>query len=240
DMIMTLDECAPYPCDHAQAEKSVERTTIWAKRSKEHFIKTEKEQGKQFLFSIVQGATFEDLRQRSARALIDIGFNGYAIGGVSVGEPVPIMFETLDWVMPLLPEDKPRYLMGVGSPDDIVEGVMRGMDIFDSVLPTRMARNRAALTRKGRINLRNLPYAKDARPIEEECGCYTCRSFSRAYLRHLIVAKEMLASTLLSIHNLRMLADLTNDLRQAIEGGKLENFVKGFRAEYQKHRSPGS
>ena len=231
---MVLDECTE-PYDRAYNEEALQRTHAWAERSL-----NVKKRSDQALFGIVQGGVFPDLRVRSAEFLSSFEFSGIAVGGLSVGETKQEMYAILETIDPILPQDKPRYLMGVGSPDDIVEGVMRGMDIFDSVLPTRMARNRAALTRKGRINLRNLPYAKDARPIEEECGCYTCRSFSRAYLRHLIVAKEMLASTLLSIHNLRMLADLTNDLRQAIEGGKLENFVKGFRAEYQKHRSPGS
>jgi len=234
DIIMVLDECTE-PYDRTYNEEALQRTHAWAERS----LRVKK-RSDQALFGIVQGGVFPDLRVRSAEFLSSLEFSGIAVGGLSVGETKQEMHAILETIDPILPQNKPRYLMGVGSPDDIVEGVTRGVDIFDSVLPTRMARNQAALTRKGRINLRNLPYANDARPIEEDCECYTCRSFSRAYLRHLIVAKEMLAATLLSIHNLAMLADLVNDLRKAIEAGKLEDFVIAFRAQYQKHRAPES
>lgn len=232
DIIMVLDECTE-PYDRSYNEQALQRTHVWAERSLDV-----KKRADQALFGIVQGGVFPDLRIRSAEFLSSLEFSGIAVGGLSVGETKQEMHTILETIEPILPQNKPRYLMGVGSADDIVEGVLRGVDIFDSVFPTRMARNNAALTRTGRINLRNLPYANDARPIDEDCGCYTCRSYSRAYLRHLIVSKEMLAATLLSIHNLTMLADLVYDLRRSIEGGELEDFVQAFRTQYQKHRSP--
>lgn len=234
DIIMAFDECAP-PYDLAYNEEAVERTHRWAVRCLE--AKTREDQA---LFGIVQGGIFPDLRAKSAEFISSLNFPGIAIGGLSVGETKEEMAAMLDVVIPLLPEDKPRYLMGVGSPEDIVEGVVRGIDLFDCVLPTRMARNHAVLTRRGRINLRNATFAEDPRPIEEDCTCYTCRSFSRAYLRHLIVAQEILAATLLSIHNLHMLLALLDDLREAIRNTKLESFVQTFRMNYQKHRPKGT
>src|SRR3989338_3935744 len=169
DMIMPLDECAPYPCDRLQAEESVRRTTHWAKRSHKHFLQNQNEVKKQYLFGIVQGATFEDLRHQSAQELLDIGFDGYAIGGVSVGEPIDMMFETLDWVVPLLPANQPRYFMGIGYPDQIVRAVGEGMDMFDTVIPTKFGRYGTAFTRRGRLVVRNNEFALDFGPIDETC-----------------------------------------------------------------------
>jgi queuine tRNA-ribosyltransferase len=230
DIIMVLDECAT-PYEREYNEQALERTHQWAERALA--IKAREDQA---LFGIIQGGIFPDLRKRSAEFISSLDFPGVAIGGLSVGETKEEMHDILDVVEPILPRDKPRYLMGVGSPDDIVEAVWRGVDIFDCVLPTRMARNNAALTRTGRMNLRNAPYRSDRRPIDQQCSCYTCKNFSRAYVRHLIVAQEMLAATLLSIHNLQTLISLSNDLREAIIAGRLDKFVEEFRAHYQKHR----
>ncbi len=233
DMIMPLDECAPYPCDRAQAEKSVERTTIWAKRSKEHFSKTETEKGKQFLFGIVQGATFEDLRQRSARELIDIGFDGYAIGGVSVGEPIPIMFETLDWVMPLLPEDKPRYLMGIGLPDQVVKAVGEGIDMFDTCIPTRYGRHGSAFTSRGRVVLRNAAHTKSFVPIDDACSCRVCRKYTRSYIRHLLNSNEILGLKLVTYHNVYFYVNLMKQIRAAIAQDHYQEFERKFLSSYE-------
>ena len=230
DIIMVLDECAE-PYDRAYNEQAMARTHSWADR-----CLAAKKRPDQALFGIVQGGVFADLRQQSAEFIASLDFPGIAIGGLSVGETKDEMLSMLDVLDPVLPEDRPRYLMGVGSPEDIVEGVLRGMDIFDCVLPTRMARNHAALTRLGRINMRNAPLADDPRPIDRDCHCYTCRHFSRAYLRHLAVAKEMLAATLLSIHNLHTLIVLTQDLRASIIAGEVESFAQHFLAAFQKHR----
>jgi len=230
DIIMVLDECSQ-PYDREYSEQAMLRTHAWAER-----CLAAKKRPDQALFGIVQGGVFPDLRMQSAEFIASLGLPGIAIGGLSVGETKDEMLSMLEVLDPILPEDRPRYLMGVGSPEDIVAGVLRGVDMFDCVLPTRMARNHAALTRRGRINLRGAPYAEDARPIDPDCGCYTCRSFSRAYLRHLIVAKEMLAATLLSIHNLHTLISITHDLRQAIIAGEVQSFARDFLKEYRKHR----
>jgi queuine tRNA-ribosyltransferase len=190
------------------------------------------------LFGIVQGGVFSDLRQDSARFIASLPFAGLAIGGLSVGETKPEMHAMLEVVTAELPPARPRYLMGVGSPEDLVEGVVRGIDLFDCVLPTRMARNHAALTLRGRLNLRNAAFADDPRPIDEGCDCATCRQHSRAYLRHLMVAQEMVAATLVSIHNLRTLIRLSEALRQAILDGRLAEVADAFRTGYRKHRSP--
>ena len=232
DIIMTLDEC-PEPYDRAYNEAALARTHAWAKR-----CLAAKTRHDQAMFGIVQGGVFPDLRRDSARFIASLGLPGIAIGGLSVGESKEETLAMLEITIAELPEDRPRYLMGVGSPEDLVEAVARGVDLFDCVLPTRMARNDAALTRLGRLHLRNAAFADDPRPIDPECPCYTCRHFSRAYLRHLIVAKEMLSATLLSIHNLHTLIALTADLRQAIRQGRLSAFVQDFRARYQKHRPP--
>ncbi len=230
DIIMALDECAE-PYDRAYNEQAMARTHSWAER-----CLAAKKRPDQALFGIVQGGVFADLRRQSAEFIASLGFPGIAIGGLSVGETKDEMLGMLDVLNPVLPEDRPRYLMGVGSPEDIVEGVLRGIDIFDCVLPTRMARNHAALTHQGRINMRNAPLADDPRPIDPDCHCYTCQHFSRAYLRHLAVAKEMLAASLLSIHNLHTLIGLTQDLRAGIIAGEVESFAKQFLAAFRKHR----
>jgi queuine tRNA-ribosyltransferase len=230
DIIMAFDECAP-PHDRAYNEQAMERTHAWLERCME--AKTRHDQA---LFGIVQGGTFQDLRARSAEFIASKNLPGIAIGGLSVGETKEEMAAMLEVVDPILPEEKPRYLMGVGSPEDIVSAVERGIDIFDCVLPTRMARNHAALTRTGRLNMRNAPYARDPRPIDESCPCYACSNFSRAYIRHLVVAREILAATLLTIHNLHTLISLTQDLRDAVLAGRLDSFAEAFRAGYQKHR----
>jgi queuine tRNA-ribosyltransferase len=230
DIIMTLDECAD-PLDRAYNEQALERTHAWAER-----CLAAKRREDQALFGIVQGGVFPDLRLRSAEFIRRLDFPGLAIGGLSVGESKADMLAMLDVLEPVLPSDRPRYLMGVGSPEDLVEGVLRGVDLFDCVLPTRMARNHAALTRLGRLNLRNALFTQDPRPIDSTCDCATCRTFSRAYLRHLIVAEEMLAATLLSIHNLRTLTRLAAELRQAVIEGRLTVFAQAFLSTYHKHR----
>jgi queuine tRNA-ribosyltransferase len=228
DIIMALDECAE-PLDRGYNEQALARTHAWAER-----CLRAKRRPDQALFAIVQGGVFVDLRLRSAEFLSALDTPGIAIGGLSVGESKERMHAVLEALHPALPQDRPRYLMGVGAPEDLLEAVLRGVDLFDSVLPTRVARNDAALTRAGRLNLRNAPFAEDQRPIDPECDCYTCRRFSRAYLRHLIIAKEMLSAALLSIHNLHTLIRLAADLRQAIQ----EDRLAGFAAEFRARREP--
>lgn len=226
DIIMAFDECAK-PYDREYSKQAMERTHRWAERCLQ--AKTRPEQA---LFGIVQGGVFPELREESAKFISSLGFPGHAIGGLSVGETKHEMNEMLELVNAILPAGKPRYLMGVGSPEDLINSVLRGVDIFDCVLPTRLARHKAAMTRTGRMNLQNASHAHDARPIDEACGCYTCQHFSRAYLRHLIVAKELLAGTLISIHNLSMLLELMRDARQAIINGRYQNFAADFLANY--------
>ncbi len=226
DIIMAFDECAP-PNDRDYNEKALERTTNWALRCLE--AKTRHDQA---LFGIVQGGVFEDLRVRSAEWTASQSFDGLAIGGLSVGESKEEMHAVLDTVCPILPRDKPRYLMGVGSPEDLVNGIRRGIDIFDCVLPTRLARHQSAMTLKGRVNMLNAANARDSRPIDETCGCYTCQNFSRAYIRHLISAREMLASTLISIHNLYTLLRLVRLCREAIMEHRFDSFADDFLLNY--------
>jgi queuine tRNA-ribosyltransferase len=220
DIIMAFDECAP-PYDRANVERAMQRTHTWAERCKSAQTRHD-----QALFGIVQGGVFADLREGSAQAIAMMDFPGYAIGGLSVGETKPEMHAMLEVVNAILPEDKPRYLMGVGTPEDLVEGIRRGVDIFDCVLPTRLARHQAAMTLNGRLNLLNAVHAHDSRPIDESCGCYTCRTFSRAYLRHLVVAKEMLAATLISIHNIYTLLELVRQAREAIIACRFEDWAE--------------
>ena len=227
DIIMAFDECAP-PYDRAYNERAVARTHAWVKRCIQ--AKTRRDQA---LFGIVQGGVFPDLRQESAEFITALDLPGIAIGGLSVGETKQEMNAMLEIVDPILPADKPRYLMGVGTPVDLVNGVTRGIDIFDCVLPTRLARHNAAMTRNSRLNLVNASFASDPRPIDESCSCYTCRNFSRAYLRHLISAKEMLSATLLSIHNLHTLLQLVSEMRQAILEARFDMFVQEWRGEEQ-------
>jgi len=227
DIIMAFDECSD-PNDRAYTAKAMERTHRWAER-----CLAAKTRPDQALFGIVQGGIVPDLRTASARFIASLPFPGIAIGGLSVGETKAEMYATLDVVTPLLPEDKPRYLMGVGTPEDLIEGVARGVDIFDCVLPTRLARHNAAFSPEGRLNLMNAAYARDKRPIDETCDCYTCRTFTRAYLRHLIVAKETLAGTLLSIHNLRALIRLMETIRLAIQDGTFEAKIPALLAQWR-------
>ena len=226
DIIMVLDECAE-PGNRAYNEQALARTHAWAKRC----LRAQK-RSDQALFGIVQGGIFPDLRRQSAEFLTGLDFPGYAIGGLSVGETKTDMHAMLDITTPLLPEDKPRYLMGVGAPEDLVEGVARGVDFFDCVLPTRLARNGALFTRSGRINMRNARFARDRAPIEAGCQCYTCRNFSRAYMRHLFKAGELLASRLATIHNVHFLLDLMRDIREAIAGGSFPSFREDFLRSY--------
>jgi queuine tRNA-ribosyltransferase len=225
-IIMALDEC-PDPMDYEYNKAALERTHHWAERCLRAHTRVD-----QALFGIVQGGIFPDLRADSARFLTSLDFAGYAIGGLSVGEPKEKMWEVLDITVPLLPENKPRYLMGVGSPEDLFEGVERGIDIFDCVLPTRLARNGALFTSRGRINIRKAEFAEDPAPIEEGCGCYTCRHFSRAYLRHLFKAGEILGLRLNTIHNLYFLVDLMRRIRAAILENNFAALKESFLSEY--------
>ncbi len=226
DIIMAFDECAD-PNDEAYIKKAMERTHRWAERSLKAHRRTD-----QALFAIVQGGVNPDLRAASAEFIASLGTPGIAIGGLSVGETKAQMYNTLDVVTPLLPAEKPRYLMGVGTPEDLIEGVRRGVDIFDCVLPTRLARHHAAFSPEGRLNLKNATFKRDERPIDESCTCYTCQHFSRAYIRHLVVAKELLAGTLLSIHNLHALIHLVKDMRAAILDGSFEEKVPAWLARW--------
>ncbi|HOJ09020.1 MAG TPA: tRNA guanosine(34) transglycosylase Tgt [Clostridiales bacterium] len=224
DIIMAFDECIPYPSEYKYVYDSVERTSRWAKRCKIAHQNTEK----QSLFGIIQGGIFSDLRQKSAWEIMDIGFPGYALGGLSVGEPAEEMYEMLECTLPLLPEDKPRYLMGVGSPDYLIEGAIRGIDMFDCVLPTRIGRNGTVLTSRGRVIVRDAAYARDFSPLDPDCDCYTCRNFTRAYIRHLLKTNEVLGMRLTTYHNIKFLIDLMKKIRQAIIEDNLGDFRKNF------------
>lgn len=228
DIIMSLDECAPYPCTHEYMENSVERTLRWAKRGKDAHHNTEN----QALFGIVQGGEFADLRERCAKALVEMDFPGYSIGGTSVGEPKDVMYKMIDDAIKWLPEDKPRYLMGVGNPIDLIEGAMRGIDMFDCVLPTRVARHGALMTSHGRVNINNEKYKEDFTPLDDECDCYTCKNYTKAYLRHLHKTDEIFGKRLLSIHNIRFLLKLSEDIRQAIREDRLDLFRDEFLEKY--------
>ena len=224
DIMMCLDDCTPYPADRACTEKSMALTHRWAKRCR--VAKTGEGQA---LFGIVQGGLYRDLRRASVEALAEIGFDGYAIGGLSVGEPKALMLETLEATAPLLPAGRARYLMGVGTPEDIVEGVHHGIDLFDCVMPTRCARNGLLFTNHGKVVIKNARYRTDQAPLDETCDCYTCRNFSRAYLRHLFIAREILALLLNTIHNVRFYLALMERIRTAIAGGAFEDFRRSFR-----------
>ncbi len=223
DIAMAFDECPPYPCSYEEALNAVERTTVWAERCLQ--VPPPPDQA---VFGIVQGSVFPELRARSACALTSMGFAGYAIGGLSVGEPKNMMYEVLEYTVSLLPEEKPRYLMGVGSADCLWEGVLRGVDLFDCVLPTRIARNGTALTSWGKVVVRNAEYADDFSPVEPGCDCYTCRNFTRAYLRHLFKAGEILGHRLLTIHNLYFTLHLMSKIRQALLEDCFEERRAGF------------
>lgn len=230
DIQMILDECPAFPAEKSTIEKSLALSTRWAKRSKAAFG----EQPGHACFGIVQGGVYPDLRKRSADDLRQIGFDGYAVGGLAVGEGQSAMFDTLDATMPHLPLDKPRYLMGVGKPDDLVGAVLRGLDMFDCVLPTRSGRNGQAFTRNGTVNLRNARHADDTAPLDPLCGCPACRKYSRAYLHHVVKAGEIIASMLLTWHNLTFYQDLMAQLRSAIQRGDSERFAASFQTAYSK------
>jgi queuine tRNA-ribosyltransferase len=233
DIAMVLDECAPYPCDYEYAARSTEMTTRWAKRCKSKAESGNSKRERQLVFGIVQGATFDDLRKSSARAMVDLDFDGYAIGGVSVGEPEEEMMRAVEASEPFLPAGKPRYAMGLGTPPQMLEMIARGMDMFDCVLPTRLARNGTAFTATGTLNLKNAEFALDKRPIEESCTCAVCQEFTRGYIRHLIKAEEILGLRLITLHNLHFYLDLMRQAREHIENGSFEKFRKRFVSNYK-------
>jgi queuine tRNA-ribosyltransferase len=228
DIIMAFDECVPYGADRSYVEKSLAMTTRWLKRCKAAHT----ENDKRALFGIMQGGMDISLRRESANQIVELDLPGYSIGGLSVGEPKEVMLDVLDEAVDFLPTEKPRYLMGVGSPDMLLEGMARGIDMFDCVLPTREARHGRAMTSAGPVNVRNAKYTDDFSALDAECDCYTCRNYSKAYLRHLIKAEEILGATLLSIHNLRFLVRLMEGARQAIESETFEHYKNGFLNTY--------
>ncbi|WP_218997145.1 tRNA guanosine(34) transglycosylase Tgt [Shewanella algae] len=225
DVVMIFDECTPYPATHDEARKSMQMSLRWAKRSRDEFDRLENPNS---LFGIIQGSVYEDLRDESLKGLLEIGFDGYAVGGLAVGEPKADMHRVLEHVCPQIPTDKPRYLMGVGKPEDLVEGVRRGIDMFDCVMPTRNARNGHLFVTEGVIKIRNARHRDDTSPLDPECDCYTCKNYSRAYLYHLDRCNEILGARLNTIHNLRYYQRLMEGLRGAIETGTLDAFVKDF------------
>jgi queuine tRNA-ribosyltransferase len=263
DIVMALDECVPYPCEYDYAAKSTEMTTRWAKRCKQwkeenaerptpnvqrstdivasavsaesgaDALGTAHAAARQLLFGIVQGATFGDLRKQSAQTIVELDFDGYAIGGVSVGEPEEEMMRAVESAEPFLPKDKPRYAMGLGTPPQMLEMIARGIDMFDCVLPTRLARNGTAFTATGTLNLKNAEFALDKSPIEENCACQACREFSRGYIRHLVKAEEILGLRLITLHNLHFYLNLMSRARAEIEQGTFDQFRKAFVAEYK-------
>ena len=228
DISMAFDECTPFPSDEKTAAESMRLSMRWAQRSKDAFTQRDG----YGLFGIVQGSIYPELRAESAEALKKIGFEGYAIGGLAVGEGQEMMFQTLEATVPHLPEDKPRYLMGVGKPPDLVGAVLRGVDMFDGVLPTRSGRTAQAFTRRGTLNFMNARHAADSRPLDPDCSCYTCRNYSRAYINHLLKCDEMLGPMLLSQHNLHYYQELMAGLRGAIEVGRLADFAEEFHVQY--------
>ena len=229
DIAMSFDECPPYPVTHEYMKNSVERTLRWAKRGKEVHNNE-----RQSLFGIVQGGEFQDLREYSAKETVKLDFDGYSIGGTSVGEDKETMMKMIDYGIKYLPTDKPRYLMGVGEPTDIFEGVLRGIDMFDCVLPTRLARHGHAFTLDGKINLKNAKYKEDFSPIDNECDCECCKHYTKAYVRHLIIANETLGQRLLSIHNLRFLIKITENIRESIKNDTFLEYKKEFIDRYRK------
>lgn len=228
DIMMAFDECPPYPASHEYMKASVERTSRWAERCMTAHTNTDK----QGLFGIIQGGEYEDLRRQSAQDIISLDFPGYAIGGLSVGEPKDVMNRVLEFTTPLMPDNKPRYLMGVGSPDSLIDGAIRGVDMFDCVLPTRIARNGTMFTKKGRLVIKGAKFARDFGPVDETCECYTCKNYSRAYLRHLFKADETFGLRLASTHNLHFLMNLMKEVRQAIREDRLLDFKEEFFEEY--------
>jgi len=239
DIAMVLDECVPYPSPYEYVKASAEQTGRWAKRCLH--VKRENDPA---LFAIVQGGVHRDLREKSAQTLVEMGFQGYAIGGLSVGEPKSMMLDVLEWTTPFLPENTPHYLMGVGTPEDMIRAVILGVDFFDCVLPTRNARNGTLFTSSGKISIKQAQYAEDPRPVDETCACYTCRHYSRAYLRHLYLSKEILSSRLNSIHNLYYYINLFRKIKEAIQKSCLLDFYKshtsshGLETEFLAHFQP--
>jgi len=223
DIIMAFDQCLPHVASYEEAKAAMERTTAWARR-----CLAAKRREDQALFGIVQGVTYRDLREQSARDLVALDLPGYAIGGLSVGEPKPVMYEVLDYLVPMLPEDKPRYLMGVGSPDCLWEGVERGIDMFDCVFPTRIGRNGTALTSRGRIIVRDAKYARDFSPLDPDCACPTCQNYTRAYLRHLFKAEEILGLHLVTYHNLYFLHKIMEEIRTSLVNGTFAAAKQAF------------
>lgn len=231
DIIMVLDECPPYEASREAVKEATERSWRWAER-----CKRAKEDNDQALFGIVQGGFYKDLRKASVEETVKIGFAGYALGGISVGEPVELGREITFFTTELLPEDQPRYLMGVGDPEGLLEGVEAGIDLFDSALPTRIARGGTVFTRQGKLNLRNQAYKEDFSPLDPDCSCYACENFSRAYLRHLYLSDEILAHRLLTHHNLYFLFTLTREIRESIIKGKFQIYKKDFLSQYKENR----
>ena len=231
DIIMSFDECPPYPATYDYMKKSIERTSRWAKRGKEFHKNT----NKQALFGIVQGGEFADLRAESAKALVEMDFPGYSIGGTSVGEPKKIMYKMIDDAIIHLPTNKPRYLMGVGNPIDLIEGAIRGVDMFDCVLPTRVARHGAAMTSKGRVNINNEKFKYDFTTLDNQCDCYTCKNYTKAYLRHLHKSDELFGKRLLSIHNVNFLLTLSKNIQNAIKNDRLLDFKEEFLEQYGRN-----
>jgi len=232
DIIMAFDECIPYPSSREYVAASTERSSRWARRCRQ----ARQVDDGAALFGIVQGGMHRDLRAKSAADLLEIGFEGYAVGGLSVGESAELMYEVMDWTMPLLPKNQPRYVMGVGTPENLVEGVRRGVDMFDCVMPTRNARNGVMFTSFGKVSIKQARYLDDARPLDPECSCYVCRNYSRAYLRHLYQSNEILSSMLNTHHNLHYYQQLMFSMRSAIEAGAFEQFRKNF---YEKRQTDG-
>ena len=228
DIMMAFDECPSFDHDYEYIRKSVERTSRWAERC----LKAQTNNKKQSIFGIVQGAGYKNLREQSAKDLVGLDFPGYAIGGLSVGEPKEVMYRVLEETTPLLPENKPRYLMGVGSPDALFEGVLRGVDMFDCVLPTRIARNGTCMTSKGRVVVKNLKYRDDFTPLDSECSCYTCKNYTKAYLRHLFKADEIFGARLTSYHNIYFLVNMMKNIRQAIMEDRLLDYKEEFFEKY--------
>ncbi|MCE0493190.1 tRNA guanosine(34) transglycosylase Tgt [Vibrio salinus] len=235
DIVMIFDECTPYPATHEEARQSMEMSLRWAQRSKDHFEKLENPNS---LFGIVQGGVYEDLRDTSVKGLTNIDFDGYAVGGLAVGEPKEDMHRILEHTCPQLPEEKPRYLMGVGKPEDLVEGVRRGVDMFDCVMPTRNARNGHLFVTGGVVKIRNAKHKTDTTPLDPHCDCYTCRNYSKSYLHHLDRCNEILGARLNTIHNLRYYQRLMASIRQAIEEDRFEQFVEDFYARREREVPP--
>lgn len=235
DIIMPLDECAHYPCSKDYAQVAMERTINWGRRSKQSIVNSPRSTAnKQLIFGIVQGATYEELRSECAQRIAEIGFDGYAIGGISVGEPKDLRYNITSFTLEYLPRESPHYLMGMGLPTDIIEAVEQGVDLFDCVIPTRYGRNGSAFTSEGKLTIRNAPYISDFKALDKRCSCYTCKNFSRAYLRHLFNCDDMLGLRLVSLHNVHFYLELMCNIREAISKDRFREFKKEFLTEYNR------